>query len=213
VLVSWALPKGVPTNPKQNRLAVQTEDHPLEYGSYEGTIAKGEYGGGTVKIWDAGTYTLEKWRDGKEIIATLTGREDGGLDGPRTYALIHTGGEGKADAHWLIHLMEAATPEPTPSATSEPHRVTAASPMLATLGDAGDVATGDDWVFEMKWDGVRALVHLDGDDVRLMSRNGNDMSATYPDLRKAIREAVSVDSAVLDGEIVALGTGSRPDFG
>jgi len=120
VLVSWALPKGVPINPKQNRLAVQTEDHPLEYGTYEGTIAKGEYGGGTVKIWDAGTYTLEKWRDGKEIIATLTGREDGGLDGPRTYALIHTGGEGKADAHWLIHLMEAATPEPTPSATSEP---------------------------------------------------------------------------------------------
>jgi len=213
VLVSWALPKGVPTNPKQNRLAVQTEDHPLEYGTYEGTIAKGEYGGGTVKIWDAGTYALGKWRDGKEIIATLTGREDGGLDGPRTYALIHTGGEGKADAHWLIHLMEAATSEPTPSATSEPRRVTAASPMLATLGDAGDVATGDDWVFEMKWDGVRVVVHLNGDDVRLMSRNGNDMSATYPDLCEAIRDAVSVDSAILDGEIVALGVGSRPDFG
>ncbi len=211
VLVSWALPKGVPINPKQNRLAVQTEDHPLEYGTYEGTIAKGEYGGGTVKIWDAGTYALEKWRDGKEIIATLTEREDGGLDGPRTYALIHTGGEGKADAHWLIHLMETATPEPT--ATSEPRRVTAVAPMLATLGDAGDVDTGDDWVFEMKWDGVRVLVHLDGGDVRLMSRNGNDMSATYPDLSEAIREAVSVDSAILDGEIVALGKGSRPDFG
>ncbi|HSU71783.1 MAG TPA: non-homologous end-joining DNA ligase, partial [Micrococcaceae bacterium] len=66
VLVSWAVPKGVPTEGKKNHLAVQTEDHPLEYGSFEGTIPKGEYGGGQVLIWDSGTYELEKWRDGKE---------------------------------------------------------------------------------------------------------------------------------------------------
>ncbi|WP_414172229.1 DNA polymerase ligase N-terminal domain-containing protein [Clavibacter tessellarius] len=109
VLVSWALPKGVPTEHGTNHLAVQTEDHPVEYGSFEGTIPAGEYGGGEVTIWDAGTYELEKWRDGKEVIATLHGRGSGtGIDGPRRYALIHTGGHGKADANWLIHLMEPA---------------------------------------------------------------------------------------------------------
>lgn len=213
VLVSWALPKGVPTDPKQNRLAVQTEDHPLEYGSYEGTIPKGEYGAGTVRIWDVGTYELEKWRDGKEIIATLTGRPHGGLDGPRKYALIHTGGEGKADAHWLIHLMSGAKAKPKTRSKVKPRRAKAVAPMLATLGDANDLDTGGDWAFEMKWDGVRVVAHIDGDDVRLMSRNGTDMSATYPDLAEAIGAAISVDSAILDGEIVALDKRSCPDFG
>ena len=213
VLVSWALPKGVPTDPKQNRLAVQTEDHPLEYGSFEGTIPKGSYGAGEVTIWDSGTYELEKWRDGEEVIATLHGRKDGGLDGPRKYALIHTGGEGKENAHWLIHLMgeakKTAKAEPKP----KPVRTKAIVPMLATAGDALALDTGDDWAYEMKWDGIRAVVHIDGDEVRLMSRNGNDMTATYPDLVEAILDSVDMESAILDGEIVALAKGSRPSFG
>ncbi|MCW2829690.1 MAG: ATP-dependent ligase [Aeromicrobium sp.] len=98
VLVSWALPKGVPTSTKENHLAVQTEDHPLEYGTFEGTIPKGEYGGGVVTIWDSGTYELEKWKP-REIIATLTGRKDGGLGGDYKFALI------KTDKNWLIHRM------------------------------------------------------------------------------------------------------------
>jgi bifunctional non-homologous end joining protein LigD len=102
VLVSWALPRGVPTDVKKNHLAVQTEDHPLEYGTFEGDIPKDEYGGGHVDIWDAGTYELEKWREGKEVIATLHGEKHG----THKYALIHTGGEGKADQNWLIHLMK-----------------------------------------------------------------------------------------------------------
>jgi bifunctional non-homologous end joining protein LigD len=102
VLVSWALPKGVPTDYKQNHLAVQTEDHPLEYGSFHGDIPKGEYGGGHVDIWDEGTFELEKWRDGKEIIATLHGTKRG----THKYAIIHTGGEGKNADNWLIHLMK-----------------------------------------------------------------------------------------------------------
>ncbi|MDQ1545937.1 MAG: bifunctional non-ous end joining protein LigD [Actinomycetota bacterium] len=102
VLVSWALPKGVPTDYRKNHLAVQTEDHPLEYGSFEGDIPHGEYGGGHVEIWDSGTYELEKWRDGEEVIALLRGTKRG----DRRYALIHTGGEGKADQNWLIHLTK-----------------------------------------------------------------------------------------------------------
>jgi bifunctional non-homologous end joining protein LigD len=102
VLVSWALPRGVPTDYRKNHLAVQTEDHPLEYGSFEGDIPKGEYGGGHVEIWDAGTYELEKWRDGEEVIVTIRGEKHG----THRYALIHTGGEGKAEANWLIHLMK-----------------------------------------------------------------------------------------------------------
>ena len=111
VLVSWAVPKGPPTDPKENHLAVQTEDHPLEYGSFEGTIPAGEYGAGSVTIWDAGTYELEKWRDGREVIATLHGRPDGGLGGPAKFALIHTG-SGDDDKNWLIHRM-ALEPEAT----------------------------------------------------------------------------------------------------
>jgi bifunctional non-homologous end joining protein LigD len=105
VLVSWALPKGVPTEVTKNHLAVHTEDHPLGYGSFEGRIPDGEYGAGEVTIWDAGSYELEKWRDGKEVIVTLRGKRDGGLGGEKKFALIHTGGDGKATDNWLIHLM------------------------------------------------------------------------------------------------------------
>lgn len=100
VLVSWALPKGVPTSTASNHLAVQTEDHPLDYRTFEGTIPKGEYGGGTVTIWDHGTYELEKWKS-REIIATLTGTKEGGLGGRRKFALIRTDKN-----QWLIHRMK-----------------------------------------------------------------------------------------------------------
>ncbi|MFD6030861.1 ATP-dependent DNA ligase [Cellulosimicrobium funkei] len=113
VLVSWALPRGEPTDPKKNHLAVQTEDHPLAYGSFEGTIPKGEYGAGEVTIWDAGTYELEKWRDGEEVIVTLHGEQHG----TRRLALIHTGGrDGRDEDNWLIHLMAPRPSRPGESA-------------------------------------------------------------------------------------------------
>jgi bifunctional non-homologous end joining protein LigD len=102
VLVSWALPKGVPATTGKNHLAVQTEDHPLAYASFEGTIPQGEYGGGEVTIWDHGTFELEKWK-AREIIATLSGSEGGGLGGRRKYALIKTDDNKN---QWLIHRMK-----------------------------------------------------------------------------------------------------------
>jgi bifunctional non-homologous end joining protein LigD len=206
VLVSWALPKGVPTDPKQNHLAVQTEDHPLEYGSFEGTIPAGEYGGGEVTIWDSGTFELEKWRDGKEVIATLTGRKDGGLGGPRRYALIKTG------KNWLIHLMDPATrAKPT---TTRPRSMKGGfvAPMLAKLGSPADIDDEDDWAFEMKWDGIRAVAVVDGGDVGLFTRNENDVTAAYPEVVDALA-GLGLDDAVLDGEIVALNDAGVPDFG
>lgn len=221
VLVSWAIPKGVPTDRKTNHLAVQTEDHPLEYGSFEGEIPAGEYGGGTVTIWDAGTFELEKWRDGKEVIATLHGEKHGS----HRYALIHTGGEGKAANNWLIHLMEdadaasatthephshsrsssARTPRPTTSAPADRPR-----PMLATLGSPSDITDPEDWAFEMKWDGYRAVAEVRAGEVRLWSRNGNELTKAYPELQEL---AASIDhDAVVDGEVIAIGRGGRPDF-
>jgi bifunctional non-homologous end joining protein LigD len=207
VLVSWALPKGVPTDARKNHLAVQTEDHPLEYGTFEGTIPKDEYGGGVVTIWDAGTYELEKWRDGKEVIATLHGEKHG----VNKYALIHTG-----DNNWLIHLMKPG------SATREKKQRTVVgsgrgkakatiAPMLATLGAPGELSADDDWAFEMKWDGIRAVAAITGGEVTLASRNGNDLTASYPELQ-GLAAAVDGD-AVIDGEIVALDAKGRPSFG
>ncbi|KQV74663.1 ATP-dependent DNA ligase [Aeromicrobium sp. Root344] len=205
VLVSWALPKGPPTDPKKNHLAVQTEDHPLEYGTFEGTIPKGEYGGGEVTIWDIGTFELEKWRDGKEVIATLTGRKGGGLGGTRKFALIKTG------KNWLIHLMD--TPKPTrKKAPAKSMKKGFVAPMLAKLGSAGDIHDEDDWAFEMKWDGIRAVAVIDGKDVGLFTRNENDVTAGYPEVVSALAE-LGLDDTVLDGEIVALNAAGVPDFG
>ncbi|GAB3609513.1 ATP-dependent DNA ligase [Humibacter ginsengiterrae] len=209
VLVSWALPKGVPTDPKENHLAVHTEDHPLDYGGFEGDIPRGEYGAGHVDIWDSGVYDLEKWRDGEEVIVTLHPSAEGGLGGrPVKVALIHTGhstrggsgGSGAADEkNWLIHRMAIET------------RHKDYSPMLATLGAESQLEHDDErWVFENKWDGIRALAYVQDGTVRLMTRNGHDVTAQYPELT-AIADSLR-SPAVLDGEIVALNDG-HPDFG
>ncbi|GAA2033443.1 ATP-dependent DNA ligase [Yaniella flava] len=239
VLASWAVPKGPPTDPKRNHLAIRTEDHPMEYATFEGTIPKDEYGGGEVTIWDSGTYELEEWEDGKKVVATLHGQPDGGLGGVRKFSLFNTGDHGPnddPDKNWMIHLMkdspadsssETSKTEKTdasePSGTSDENTPAKAEPvelepMLATLGNIETVHRAeDDWAFEMKWDGVRAIatVRAATDDspgaVTLTSRNGNDMTDTYPELAE-LAHCVETD-CVLDGEIVALGDGNRPDFG
>jgi bifunctional non-homologous end joining protein LigD len=219
VLVSWALPKGVPTDIAKNHLAVQTEDHPLEYGTFEGTIPHGQYGAGEVTIWDSGTYELEKWRDGKEVIATLHGEKHG----THRYALIQTGGRSGGDENnWLIHLMKDGGEQPARTARADSRHVTelgahpkapakAPAAMLATLGTVAELGDIDEWAFEMKWDGIRAIAEVRHGQVRLTSRNGVDLTPAYPELA-ALAQAVESD-AVIDGEIVALNKAGRPDFG
>ncbi len=212
VLVSWAVPKGPPSDTGDNRLAVQTEDHPLEYATFAGSIPRGEYGGGSVAIWDSGTYELHKWRDGKEVIVTLHGQPDGGLGGQvRSYALIHTGGSSQPEKNWLMHLMtEKPAYGPAGDELPFPPEV---QPMLATPSTPAEVeASQDEYAYEMKWDGVRSVVYLAGGRAKLVSRRGRDDTPAYPDVVEALT-GVEVETAVLDGEIVVTDETGRPRFG
>ena len=190
VLVSWAVPKNLPDTPSVNHLAVHTEDHPMEYLTFAGTIPKGEYGGGKVIVWDSGTYETEKFND-DEVIVTLHGEKISGR-----YALIQTNGD-----QWLAHRMkDQKNPQPSDLA-----------PMLATEGSVEHLkATG--WAFEGKWDGYRLLVDADHGTLRLRSRSGRDVTREYPQL-----EALAADLAdhhvLLDGEVVALDESGVPSFG
>ena len=221
VLVSWAVPRGIPTTTKQNRLAVQTEDHPLEYAAFAGTIGAGEYGGGDVTIWDSGHYSLEKWRD-DEVIVTLDGTRATGR-----FALIRTKpgagpDRGAKGNQWLMHRTrdqpDLAEVVPRPGGKfgadrkiAHPPPPTDLLPMLATAGTVADIS-GPQWRFEGKWDGVRAIVEIGAGHFRLVSRNGNDVTAAYPELAE-IATALSGHVAVLDGEIVAMDTNGKSDFG
>lgn len=239
VLVSWALPKGVPTDPAVNHLAVPTEDHPMSYRHFEGVIPKGEYGAGNVEIWDAGTYELEKWRD-DEVIVRLTGRPGGGLGGPRRYALFRAG-EADGKPRWMIHLMsddaaaaragalrggergrgagranrrpaarDRAPADPDPAAPAPDPDL---RPMLSERGSPAEFERLDEqeWAFEMKWDGIRALAFVDGERCALRSRSGGDLTAAYPEFA-ALPAVVNGERAVLDGEIIAFGTNGAPSF-
>jgi bifunctional non-homologous end joining protein LigD len=193
VLVSWAVPKGLPLVKGEKHLAVQTEDHPMEYGSFEGTIPKGHYGAGEVRIWDRGAYDLLEWTD-KKVSFRLIGERHHG-----EYHLVKTS---RGERDWLIFLGK----DSEESAVARPPQF---SPMLATPGyDPFDRAG---WWFEPKFDGVRTLLYLEGEDVRLFSRTGRDQTATYPELGRVYRR-ISAVNAVLDGEIVATDDQGQTSF-
>ncbi|RVW03047.1 ATP-dependent DNA ligase [Rhodococcus xishaensis] len=191
VMVSWAVPRGVPTSPKENRLAVQTEDHPLEYATFSGSIPKGEYGGGTVSIWDAGTYEPVKWLD-DEVIVRLYGQRVEGQ-----FALIRTGGD-----QWLMHRMkDGGDVGDLPRALR---------PMLATGGSIDGLDPAE-WAFEGKWDGVRLIVEFDGEKITLRGRAGNDVTDRYPALQ-ALAATLDGHRVVLDGEVVSLDDAGHTSF-
>ncbi|MCG7593095.1 ATP-dependent DNA ligase [Mycobacterium sp. PSTR-4-N] len=202
VLVSWAVPKNLPETPSVNHLAVHTEDHPLEYATFEGEIPAGEYGGGKVIVWDSGTYETEKFLDpgvdgekpieGRkgEVIVTLHGSKITGR-----YALIQTDGK-----NWLAHRMKEQhtfTPEDM-------------SPMLATHGSVAHL-TSAVWAFEGKWDGYRLLVDADHGTLTLTSRSGRDVTREFPQLQSLAADLAD-HHVILDGEIVALDADGVPSF-
>ena len=190
-LPSWAVPKGLPTVKGDKRLAVRTEDHPLEYGSFEGTIPEGHYGAGEVRIFDDGWYEPVEWTDSK-VSFRLHGRRYPGLE----FHFV------KTKQNWLAFLASA---QPAPLIAS-PERY---KPMLAEGGHTA--FDGDDWSFEPKLDGIRCLAEMTTGETVLRTRTGRDVTAQYPDIHM-IHELVDQVNAVIDGEIVAFDAEGRNSF-
>jgi bifunctional non-homologous end joining protein LigD len=191
VLVSWAVPKGIPPDPRENHLAVQTEDHPLMYLDFHGDIPAGEYGGGQMTIWDSGTYDIEKWTE-REVLVDLHGEKAQGR-----HVLFKTGGK-----NWMIHRMD---PPADPTRELMPHGL---RPMLATAGSLPEDEAA--WGFEVDWDGARATLASDGGRVELTGVEGEELLPLAPELR-ALGLALGSLPVVLDGELVAIGEDGRPD--
>ena len=186
-LASWAVPKGLPLEAGERHLAVHVEDHPLDYGSFEGVIPAGQYGAGTVEIWDRGTYELLEEKRNGGLTVHLHGER---VDGVWTLVPARLDGD---ERNWLLlrkDAAEAAAPVPE------------LRPQLASLTER--LPTGAGWLYEPKWDGYRALVALRGGVATLTSRNGKDLSERFRDVARAVVHAVRTPSAVLDGEVCAL---------
>jgi bifunctional non-homologous end joining protein LigD len=196
VLASWAVPKGVPLEPGQQHLAVHVEDHPLEYGSFEGEIPQGNYGAGTVEIWDRGTYELLEEKPDGGLTVRLHGKR---LEG--TWALVpaHLSGDEK---NWLILRKREDGASPRGSRRF--------APMLASPVER--LPSGEGWLFEPKWDGYRALGYLRGGEATLRSRNGNDLTDRFRAIAKELPNALRSPDAVVDGEVCALDEQGRPSF-
>ena len=227
VMKSWAVPKGPSTDPAVKRLAMEVEDHPLDYNSFEGTIPKGQYGGGTVMLWDRGTFTSDP-PGGDESEALQRGYADGDLKfilhGERlhgSWVLVRTRRGAPDRAQWLLikhndknaesgsdvvgeFTTSVATGRSMEQIAGHDEPNESISPMLARV--AASVPSGDDWTFEPKYDGIRILAYVAPGAVRLMSRNGRDKTGQFPEIVAALRPLVSRGrkSLVLDGEIVAL---------
>jgi bifunctional non-homologous end joining protein LigD len=244
-LKSWAVPKGPSLSSADKRLAVQTEDHPLEYGGFEGKIPEGSYGAGTVMVWDRGTFRPEgnvdalKQLERGEIKFNLNGEKLRGSfvlvklkhsqKGNEWLMIKHK--DAAEDPAWdieqhdgsvltgrtLDEIKEESPPkrQASPLEAGELHGARKAAmpsrlgPMLATIGEAP--FSDPNWLFEIKWDGVRALAWIADGALTLRSRNGQDITKRYPELA-SLPEAIAAREVILDGEIVALDARGHSDF-
>jgi bifunctional non-homologous end joining protein LigD len=228
VLKSWALPHGPTLDPAIKRLAVHVEDHPLDYGSFEGTIPSGNYGAGSVTLWDRGTYEwlgpktpAQMWQSG-DLKLRFHGHKIVG-----EFALVRTNRAKGKD--WLLikkkdfAVREGWDPEAdTRSVLQGPGDISSTEgavraempaslePMLATLGTA--VPSGSDWLYEVKWDGYRALCFIEGGNVRMLSRRGTKLDKQFAAVAAALAQSVKADTAIIDGEVVALDDNGNPSF-
>jgi bifunctional non-homologous end joining protein LigD len=233
VMLSWAVPKGPSYDPADKRIAVRTEDHPISYNTFEGTIPKGQYGAGTVLVWDTGTWRpwVDPHRglaDGK-LVFTLQGHKMAGA-----WELVRIAKPGAKQDTWILfkkrdglqrakaeYDVVSALPDsvlgkpvlarPAAAATGAvkaPNPVSIA-PQLATL--ATGVPTAGTWLFEIKLDGYRLMTRIEAGRARLITRGGHDWTRKMPSLAREI-ESLGVDSAWLDGEIVVLGHRGVPEF-
>jgi bifunctional non-homologous end joining protein LigD len=197
-LASWAVPKGVPLEPGQQHLAVHVEDHPLEYATFEGEIPKGQYGAGTVEVWDRGTYELVEEKSNGGLTVRLHGKR---LDG--TYALVPAKLSGDPK-NWLIIRKRDEAAQP---AAGQRRKY---APMLATLAE--EVPRGDGWLFEIKWDGYRIVARVSGSEAELRTRKDQDYTARFENVAKELAKALKTPDCVVDGEVCALDEEGRPSF-
>jgi bifunctional non-homologous end joining protein LigD len=227
VLKSWAVPKGPSFDPAEKRLAVHVEDHPLEYGSFEGEIPKGEYGAGSVLLWDRGYWIPredphEGYRKGKLKFELVGEKLRGG------WTLARMGGRaGENGKNWLLLKERDAVARPLgegdvlderpesvaadPPASEAPKAALPKelAPQLATLADKPP--TGDGWVHEIKYDGYRALARVEHGRAHVYSRSGKDWTAKMARVARAL-ESLPVDGAWLDGEVVVVAPDGRTSF-
>ena len=235
VMLSWAVPRGPSCDPKDMRMAIHVEDHPISYNRFEGTIPRGQYGAGTVIVWDQGTWEpaadpRQGLRDGK-LVFTLHGHKLRGLWELVRIAKPHERQEGwllfkkrdrfarpRSDYDVVSALPDSVIARPlkaAPAGADGPAGAVRAplpaklAPMLASL--AGAAPTSGAWSWEIKLDGYRLMSRIDGNQVRLITRGGHDWSHKMPMLVEALR-GLGLGSAWLDGEIVIIGKNGLPDF-
>ncbi|MCW1923926.1 DNA ligase D [Luteolibacter arcticus] len=205
VLVSWAVPKGIPEDVVAKRLAVHVEDHPLEYGKFEGTIPEGNYGAGTVAIWDKGTWEPmgTGWR--KDFAkGTLKFYLKGDrLNGPYLLARM------KEEPNWMLKMLEPST-HPQASFEAEPETPQYVAPQLAQV--VSTVPAGRDIIHELKFDGYRLIIVKHRGKLTVYTRNGHDWTHKFAPLAKHLT-AISKKDFILDGEAVVWDEKGRSNFG